>query len=138
MTFSENISIIPYMIKKTKETAAYRRMASELKRLLTDGMVIEGTLSEVRAGAAVHYQLTRKVKGRTRTDYVPLAMKAEVEGWSRRWKSAKALLKGLSDCSRSILRSSAEARAKTSGRSSSRSGDARPRSSRTRARRSAR
>ena len=43
LTFAENISIIPYMIKKTRETAAYRRVASELKRLLTDGMVIEGT-----------------------------------------------------------------------------------------------
>ena len=48
-------------MKKKKETAAYRREASKLKKLLTDGMVIEGTLSEVRSGSAVHYQLTRKV-----------------------------------------------------------------------------
>ena len=97
-------------MKKKKETAAYRREASKLKKLLTDGMVIEGTLSEVRAGSAVHYQLTRKVNGRTRTDYVPLDMKAEVEDWTRRWKSAKTLLKVLSDFSRSILRHSGRER----------------------------
>ncbi len=137
MTFDENISIIPYMIRKTGLTAAYRREASRLKRLLTDGIVIEGTLAEVRAGSAVHYQLTRKVKGRTRTDYVPLAMKAEVADWTRRWKEAKALLKALSDCSRAILRSSAEAKARTGGRGRSRSGAAPRPGSRTRARRSA-
>ena len=138
MTSAENISIITFTMKKKKETAAYRREASKLKKLLTDGMVIEGTLSEVRAGSAVHYQLTRKVNGRTRTDYVPLDMKAEVEDWTRRWKSAKTLLKVLSDFSRSILRHSGRERAKTGGRSSSRSGGARPPSSRTPARRSAR
>ena len=104
------------MIKKTRETAAYRRVASELKRLLTDGMVIEGTLAEIRSGSAVHYQLTRKVKGRTQTDYVPLARKGDVEDWTRRWKEAKALFKALSDSSRSILRSSAPSREKTGGR----------------------
>lgn len=121
------------MIKKTRDTAAYRRVASELKRLLTDGQVIEGTLAEVHAGSAVHYQLTRKVKGRTRTDYVPLAMKGEVEDWSRRWKSAKALLKGLSDCSRTILRSSSGTGAKSGSprKSPSPSAGARPRGSRT-------
>ena len=138
MTSAENISIITFTMKKKKETAAYRREASKLKKLLTDGMVIEGTLSEVRSGSAVHYQLTRKVSGRTRTDYVPLGMKAEVEDWTRRWKSAKTLLKGLSDLSRSILRHSCMERAKAGGRSSSRSGDARPPSSRTPTRRSAR
>ena len=113
-------------------------MASELKRLLTDGMVIEGTLAEIRSGSAVHYQLTRKVKGRTQTDYVPLARKGDVEGWTRRWKEAKALFKALSDSSRSILRSSAPNGAKTGGRSSSGSGGVRRPSSRTRAKRSAR
>lgn len=126
------------MIKKTRETAAYRRVASRLKKLLTDGMVIEGTLAEIRSGSSVHYQLTRKVKGRTQTDYVPLARKGDVEGWARRWKEAKALFKALSDSSRSILRSSGPDRAKTGGRSSSGSADARRPSSRTRAKRSAR
>lgn len=126
------------MIKKTRETAAYRRVASELKRLLTDGMVIEGTLAEIRSGSAVHYQLTRKVKGRTQTDYVPLARKGDVEDWTRRWKEAKALFKALSDSSRSILRSSAPSGEKTGGRSSSASGGVRRPGSRTRAKRSAR
>ena len=40
------------MIKKTKQTAAYRRVASRLKKLLTDGQVIEGSLSRVTAGSA--------------------------------------------------------------------------------------
>ena len=106
LTFRENISIITYMIKKGKSTAAYRRVASRLKKLLTDGQVIEGTLTRVTVGSAAHYQLTSKERGKTKTVYVPLCAKQEVEQWARRWKEAKALLKGLSDCSRSILASS--------------------------------
>ena len=52
------------MIKKTKKTAAYRRVASRLKRLLGEGQVIEGSLSRVTAGSAAHWHLTRKVNGR--------------------------------------------------------------------------
>ena len=124
--------------KMDEDEVHERRAASELKRLLADGMVIEGTLAEVRSGSAVHYQLTRKVKGRTQTDYVPLARKGDVEDWTRRWKEAKALFKALSDSSRSILRSSAPNGAKTGGRSSSASGGVRRPSSRTRAKHSAR
>ena len=69
LTNAENISIITPMIKKTKNTAAYRRVASRLKRLLGEGQVIEGSLSRVTAGSAAHWHLTRKVNGRTQTLY---------------------------------------------------------------------
>ena len=76
------------MIKKTKRTAAYRRVASRLKKLLGDGQVIEGSLSRVTAGSAAHWHLTRKVNGRTQTLYVPMSSVEEVRGWIRRWKEA--------------------------------------------------
>ena len=129
MTSAENISIITPMIKKTKETAAYRRVASRLKRLLGDGQVIEGSLSSVTAGSSAHWHLTRKVNGRTQTLYVPMSSVEEVRDWIRRWKEAKSLLKELGDCSRSILASSAPRKATTGGSASSgSSGALRPRS----------
>ena len=85
------------MIKKTRGTAAYRRVASRLKKLLADGQVIEGSLSRVTAGSAAHWHLTRKVNGRTQTLYVPMSSVEEVGGWIRRWKAAQGLLKGLGD-----------------------------------------
>ena len=136
MTSAENISIITPMIKKTKKTAAYRRVASRLKRLLGDGQVIEGSLSSVTAGSSAHWHLTRKVNGRTQTLYVPMSSVEEVRDWIRRWKEAKSLMKELGDCSRSILASSAPRKATTGGStSSSSSGAGRPRS-RTTAKRS--
>ena len=138
MTSAENINIITPMIKKTKKTAAYRRVASRLKRLLTDGQVIEGSLSRVTAGSAAHWHLTRKVNGRTQTLYVPMSSVEEVRDWIRRWREAKSLLKELGDCSRSLLLSSAPRRATTGASTSSgSSGAGRPRS-RTTAKRSGR
>ena len=101
------------MIKKTRKTAAYRRVASRLERLPGEGQVIEGSLSRVTAGSAAHWHLTRKVNGRTQTLYVPMSSVEEVRGWIRRWKEAKGLLKELGDCSRSILASSAPRKAAT-------------------------
>ena len=81
------------MIKKTRNTAAYRRVASRLKRLLGEGQVIEGSLSRVTAGSAAHWHLTRKVNGRTQTLYVPMSSVEEVRGWIRRWKEEAAIRK---------------------------------------------
>ena len=104
------------MIKKTRDTAAYRRVASRLKRLLGEGQVIEGSLSRVTAGSA-------------QTLYVPMSSVEEVRDWIRRWKEAKGLLKELGDCSRSILASSAPRKATTGGSTlSGSSAGARPRS----------
>ena len=71
------------MIKKTKNTAAYRRVASRLKRLLGEGQVIEGSLSRVTAGSAAHWHLTRKVNGRTQTLYVPMSSASSGGGGTR-------------------------------------------------------
>ena len=135
MTNAENISIITPMIKKTKKTAAYRRVASRLKKLLSDGQVVEGSLSRVTAGSAAHWHLTRKVNGRTQTLYVPVSSVEEVRDWVRRWREAKALLKELGDCSRSILSSSAPRRARTGGSTGSGSSAGPRRRSRTTPRR---
>ena len=135
LTFPENISIMTPVIKKTGKTAAYRRVASRLKRLLGDGQVIEGSLSRVTAGSAAHWHLTRKVNGRTQTLYVPVSSVEEVRDLIRRWKEAKGLLKELGDCSRAILASSAPRKAATGGSTGSgSSAGPRPRSRTTRKR----
>ena len=109
------------MIKKTKNTAAYRQVASRLKKLLGEGQIIEGSLSRVTAGSAAHWHLTRKVNGRTQTLYVPMSSIEEVRDWVERWREVKSLLKELGDCSRLILTSSAPRKAMTGDRTSSNS-----------------
>ena len=115
LTFRKNISIITPMIKKKKNTASYRQVASKLKKLLGEGQIIEGSLSRVTAGSAAHWHLTRKVNGRTQTLYVPMSSIEEVRDWIQRWREVKSLLKELSDCSRSILMSASPRKVTTGG-----------------------
>lgn len=88
---------------KKKNWAPYRCIASKLKLLLSQGPVLEGTISRVDLKNSVRYQLTHKVEGRTKTVYIPSQAVAEVEDWVKRWKEVKNLLKELNDSSRSIL-----------------------------------
>ena len=88
---------------KKKNWASYRRITSKLKLLLSQGPVLEGTISKVNLKNSVRYQLTHKVEGRTKTVYIPFQAVAEVEDWVNRWKEVKNHLKELNDSSRSIL-----------------------------------
>jgi len=109
-------------------------MASNLKRLLGEGPVMDGTLSGVDLGSSVRYQLTRKEEGRTKTLYVPARAAEEIADWTGRWREAHVLLREMSEFSRGVFPSivakpvSKEARG-ASGSSGSRAGS--PRKSRT-------
>ncbi len=117
---------------KKKEWAPYRRVASKLKKLLGEGPVMDGTLSEVRlGGGSVRRQLTRKESERTRTTYVPARAASEAEDWTRRWREVRELLWELSRFSRerfpALLEKSAEPARGASGRSRGRAASRRGR-----------
>lgn len=119
---------------KKKDWAPYRRVASELKRLLGKGPVMDGTLSSVDLGSSVRYQLTRKEGGKTKTLYVPARAAEEIADWTGRWREARSLLRELSEFSRGVFPSivSRPGPGKARGGSdSSGSRGGRPRKSRT-------
>ena len=104
MTSRENKSILTYMkLTFSKKHAAYRRVASRLKRELGKGMVLEGSVCRVSAGAG-HWHLTRKVKGRTSTLYIPDAEVEAVKEATARWREVRKLVKELGEEARRLLK----------------------------------
>ncbi|MBR4253033.1 MAG: hypothetical protein IKQ15_12180 [Kiritimatiellae bacterium] len=85
-----------------KKTAAYRRTLSRLRAVLGSGMILEGSVCRVSAGAA-HWHLTRKANGRTSTLYVPDAEVGAVKEAAARWKEVRALVKELGEEARRLL-----------------------------------
>lgn len=119
---------------KKPQWAPYRRVASELKRLLGEGPVMDGTLSAVSLGSSVRYQLTRKEGGKTKTAYVPARAAKEVGDWTGRWREAHSLLKEMGEFSRGVFPSIVAKPVPKGGRGGSASscpGGGRPRRSRT-------
>ena len=107
------------MKKKTqKDLSEYRRKASELKRLLSQGWIMQGTLSEVNRGAHLRHQLTYKVEGKTSTLYVPADAVPTVTEWLERWRQAREAMRELSAFSVEKLRGYCSTG--TQGRSTSR------------------
>jgi hypothetical protein len=96
-------------------TLATRRDA-KLKSLAAVGPFISATLSKVRtrcgnpncrcAGGERHeaHLLTKKVKGRTVSAYVPKDLLPEVEKWTREWKRLKKVLSEVSALNERIVR----------------------------------
>ena len=80
-------------------SAPYREVSSRLKRLLSEGGVIEGSLYRADRGNTPRHQLSDRATGRFRNIYVaPL-----VADWSARWAEAKRLLKEMSELAREEL-----------------------------------
>ena len=74
-----------------KKLAGYRRTLSRLRAVLGGGTILEGSVCRVSAGAA-HWHLTRKVRGRTSTLYVPDAEVEAVKEAAARWKEVRTLV----------------------------------------------
>ena len=99
----------------SKETAAYRGIASRLRQELGKGMILEGSVCRVSAGAG-HWHLTRKVGGRTSTLYIPDAEVGAVKEAVARWREVKRLVKELGEEARRLLKEGiASRRSATSG-----------------------
>ena len=79
---------------------AYAAKASDLKRLLGGGMLLEGSLNMSMRGGSEHWQLTDKVDGKSRTLYVPARHAAEVMESIELWKQVRRELRELSAAAR--------------------------------------
>ena len=90
------------MIKK-RTSGPYRAVASRLKKLLSKGMIIEGSLCRADRGNTPRHQLTDRVDGKSRSLYVPEAFAPTVAEWTRNWAEVKALLKEMGDEARTVL-----------------------------------
>ena len=84
-------------------SAPYREVSSRLKRLLSEGGVIEGSLYRADRGNTPRHQLSDRATGRSRSIYVPADFAPLVADWSARWAEAKRLMKEMSEIARSEL-----------------------------------
>jgi len=82
------------------------RRQNTLRQLARIGAFVEGTLSSVkrRGCRKPGWQLTYKVKGKTRTVYVPMDMAEEVAGWTKEFKRLKKLARKVTRHSLAIIR----------------------------------
>ena len=88
---------------RSRSLAVLRRMRdARLRRLRTLGPVLAGRL--VRFPNHNSRYLTDKVRGKTRTLYIPLDRLEEVKGWNENQKEARRLLRELSEIQRDLLR----------------------------------
>ena len=90
------------MIKK-RMSAPYREVSSRLKKLLSEGRVIEGSLYRSDRGNTPRHQLSDRATGRFRNIYVPADFAEDVAAWSANWAEAKRLLKEMSEIARAEL-----------------------------------
>ena len=84
-------------------SAPYREVSSRLKRLLSEGGVIEGSLYRADRGNTPRHQLSDRATGKYRNIYVPADFAPLVADWSARWAEAKRLMKEMSEIARSEL-----------------------------------
>ena len=84
-------------------SAPYREVSSRLKRLLTEGRVIEGSLYRADRGNTPRHQLSDRATGRFRNIYIPADFADDVAAWSANWAEAKRLLKEMSAIARAEL-----------------------------------
>jgi hypothetical protein len=94
-----------------------RRMRdARVKKLVAERPVLAGSLVRIakhcgRPGCRcqtgekhVGWYLTRPVKGKTQTTYVPLGMLEEVHGWTREYRRLKRLVAEISELNRALIR----------------------------------
>jgi len=102
-----------------------RRMRdARVRRLARAGPLLAGSLVPIakhcgRAGCRcqagekhVGWYLTRSVRGKTQTTYVPLDLLKEVRAWVAEHRRVKALLAEISELNRALIRTHVAARAR--------------------------
>jgi hypothetical protein len=78
-----------------KDLSQYRQTASRLRALLGSGIMPEGSLCKARTGGRERWQLTRKVRGKTQTLYVPENDAAALKEATQRHREAARLFRAL-------------------------------------------
>jgi len=105
-------------MKVPKPPTLVRRMRdARVKKLAQTGPLMAGSLVQIakhcgRAGCHcqtgekhVGWYLTRSVRGKTQTTYVPLDMVEEVRAWIAQHRKLKKLIAEISDLNRALVRS---------------------------------
>jgi len=79
---------------------------SALRELATGKPFVEGSLCQVKRRGCREpgWQLTFKVKGKTRTVYVPMEMTAEVKAWTLEFKRVKKRIRKVTTHSLALIR----------------------------------
>jgi hypothetical protein len=92
------------------------RRDAKLKQLAAAKPMIEGSLCRVgtrcgnpnckcaRGQKHTAHILTRKVRGKTKTNYVPVGMLEEVQAWVKEYRRVKQLIKQVSALNEQLLR----------------------------------
>jgi hypothetical protein len=104
-------------MKVPKHPTLMRRMRdARVKKLARLGPVLAGSLVQIpkhcgrpgcrcqRGEKHVGWYLTRSVKGKTQTTYVPLEMLEDVQGWIRQHHRLKELIAEISELNRALIR----------------------------------
>ena len=78
-----------------KDLSEYRQTASRLRALLGSGIMPEGSLCRARTGGKERWQLTRKVRGKTQTLYIPERDAAALKEATKRHREAARLFRAL-------------------------------------------
>ena len=84
-------------------SAPYREVSSKLKRLLSEGGIIEGSLYRADRGNTPRHQLSDRATGKFRNIYVPMDFAPMVADWTARWAEAKRLMREMSELARKEL-----------------------------------
>ena len=88
---------------KKADRARVSHLASRLRTLVFREGILEGTVTNMLAGASKRTTLTDKADGKTRCLYVPQRHLPEVERLSANWREVKLILKEMSDLYREDL-----------------------------------
>lgn len=110
-------------------TLIRRMLNSRLNQLSTDKPILAASLAQItkhcgrqachcRQGGALHtaWHLTYKVKGKTRTVYVPVDLLDEVRSWLQEHKRLKTLLTEIHELTVGLIRTHAAATKRKQGR----------------------
>jgi len=88
------------------------KRAAQLKQLAKIGPFVEGSLIGVQHPTCKHvaWRLTFKVKGKTRTVYVPVDMAQEIKEWTREYRRLKTLIRKVTRNSLALIHGHVAAR----------------------------
>ena len=100
---------------KTKKAVKNRfdqKRAAQLQQLSKIGPFVEGSLVGVQHPTCKHvaWRLTFKVKGKTRTVYVPVDMAQEIKEWTREYRRLKTLVRRVTRNSLALIHGHVAAR----------------------------
>jgi len=98
--------------QKAIKTRFDRKRAAQLKQLSKIGPFVEGSLIGVQHPTCKHvaWRLTFKVKGKTRTVYVPVDMAQEIKEWTREYRRLKTLIRRITRNSLALIHGHVAAR----------------------------